>query len=211
MKYVKMLGLAAVAAAALMAFVGASSASAAVLCKNNTTTGGCTEAYAKETVIESKLVAGKKAVLKTTFKNVECEESAVGGKTENAGGKGVAVEGKVTTLTFGKCNCEVKVLNEPGPYGSLAVNWVAASDNGTLTATGQEVTVTCSTLFGNVHCIYKTNATHLGKLTGGNPAKLNAEEAPVEKLTTNVLCSEQALWTAEYEVTAPKPLYVAEQ
>jgi len=209
MKYVKMLGLAAVAAAALMAFVGASTASATVLCKNGTTTTTCSEKYGATTTIESKLVTGTKAKLATAFKTVECGKSAVAGKSGDAKeGEGSATEtvkGAVTTLTFEECNCEVVVLKK----GTLEVHSIAGTDNGTVTSNGAEVTVQCNeTIFGKVHCIYVTENTDLGPLTGGNPAKLKAE-ASIPRLKTDSLCSEKANWTAEYEVTAPKPLFIS--
>jgi hypothetical protein len=45
MKHLKMLGLAALAAAALTALIGAGTASATVLCKNNLNTTTCSEKY----------------------------------------------------------------------------------------------------------------------------------------------------------------------
>lgn len=206
MKYVKMLGLAAVAAAALMAFVGGSTASATVLCKNNTSTLACTEPYGTGTEITSHLVEKTKATLVTAFKTVECSKSTVNGKVENAGGSAATVGGKISALTFEECNCEVKVLKN----GSLEIHSIASTDNGTATGNGSEVTVQCNgTLFGNVHCIYTTENTDLGTLVGGAPAKLEVKEAEIPRLKTDSLCSEKAKWTANYEVTTPNPLYVA--
>jgi hypothetical protein len=208
MKYLKMLGLAAVAAMALMAFVGASSASATVLCKvpgTGTTTGTTCpagEAYGAGQEIHAVLVSGTKAKLATSFKTIECEESTVKGETNAE--EAEPLTGPEGTLTFGKCNCEVIVAKA----GTLSITWISGTHNGTLKSTGSETTVNCSTIFGNVHCIYVTNNTDIGTLTGGNPAKVDAN-AEIPKLTTNSLCSEQSTWTAEYEVTTPKPLYVA--
>lgn len=221
MKYVKMLGLAAIAAAALMAFVGASSASATVLCQENPiakegektgTTCPATKAYPKETEIHAVLDPGTgNAKLVTAFKTIECSESTVKGKTSNEGGlneKGEdePVTGNVETLTFGGCNCEVKVLSG----GTLSVSWISGTHNGTLKSSNAEVTTFCEkTLFGNVHCIYRTSATDIGVLTGGNPATMDIEKSNIPRLETNAICSEQAEWSAKYEVTSPKPLYVA--
>jgi hypothetical protein len=216
MKYVKMLGLAAVAAAALMAFVGASTASATVLCKNNSNTTTCSEKYGVGTEIHAVLDAGNVAKLTTSFKNIECTESTVAGKIENAGSSTTTVSGNITVtepepgktvpeLTFGGCNCTVAVLKA----GSLEIHQIAGTDNGTLTSSNAEVTASCSTIFGTVHCIYATNATDLGTLTGGNPATLDIESQNIPRLTTNALCDESANWDAKYEVTSPKPLFVA--
>jgi len=201
MNSLKMLGLAAVAAVALMALVG-STASATVLCKaaegETCATGS---AYPEKTTIEAKLVAGTKAKLVTTFKTIECSKSSVKGETSAE--EAEPLTGPEGTLTFEECNCEVKVLK----VGKLSTVHIAGTNNGTLSSTGNESTVTCSTIFGSVHCIYATENTDVGTLTGGNPAKLKAE-AVIPRLTTNGLCSEQSEWSAEYEVTAPKPLFI---
>ena len=222
MKYVKMLGLAAVAAAALMAIVGSSTASATVLCAAEPTNGNpatkgtvCPTnfAYIAGTEIHAVLDPGTgPAKLTTAFKNIECEESTVSGSTENEGSAAETVKGKVATLTFGKCNCEVKVLEEGGKQkaGTLEVHWIPDTFNGTLTSNGAEVTANCSTIFGTVHCIYVTENTDLGTLTGGNPATMDIESANIPRLSTSGLCAETAKWDAKYEVTSPKPLYVAD-
>jgi hypothetical protein len=206
MKHLKILGLAVVAAAALMAFVGASSASATVLCKEGKGEV-CPEGqtYPAGTKIEAKLVAGTKAKLVTAFKTIECEESAVSGETSAE--EAEPLTGPEGTLSFSKCNCEtVNVLKA----GTLSTTWIAGTNNGTLSSTGSETTVQCASLFGTVHCIYVTEKTDVGTLAGGNPAKLTAK-ATIPRLTTDSLCAEKSEWSAEYEVTSPKPLFVAKK
>jgi hypothetical protein len=202
MKPLKNLGLAAVVATALIAFAGTGTASATVLCGNSTGTTKCTEAYAEGT--EIKAVNEGTTTLTTSFKNIECSESTVGGKVTNPGGKSTAVSGSVETLTFGGCNCTVTVLKK----GTLSVTQISGTDNGTLKSSGAEVTASCSTIFGTVHCIYATNETDLGTLTGGNPAKMDISSANIPRLTTSALCDESANWDATYKVTGPTPLYV---
>jgi len=217
MKYVKMLGLAAIAAAALMALVGASTASASRLCKVNTETEMCSEAnkYGSNQEIHAVLTAGKIAKLSTAFKTIECKKSTVKGKIaeEWTGSTTQTVTGPIEVLNFEECNCTVNVLKT----GTLEVHAdpitdeggkVTDTDNGILTSNGAEVTVTCASIFGNVHCIYVTENTTIGTLTGGNPAELDAN-ANIPRKPTDGLCSEEAKWTAEYEVTTPKPLYVS--
>src|SRR5512144_259426 len=165
MKYVKMLGLAAIAAAALMAFVGSSTASATILCKVTPETKGsvatCPEgqAYPGGTTIHAVNVGT--VFLHSSFKTVECKKSTVQGNT--AGEENIS--GAVAVLTFEECNCEVKVLLN----GTQSATRVAGTHNGTLSANGQEVTVTCSTIFGNVHCIYVTNEKDLAELPARAP------------------------------------------
>jgi hypothetical protein len=204
MKYVKTLGLA-VVAAVLMALVGAGTASATVLCKNSESTTTCNENYPAGTEIKSSLSAGTKAILKTEFKTIECSKATVSSKSKNGGSETESINASVEALTFEECNCEVKVLKK----GTLEVHWISGSTNGTATANGAEVTVNCSTIFGLVHCLYVTEKTDLGTLTGGNPAKLDAKAA-IPRLTTNGLCSSTASWEATYEVTSPKPLFVTD-
>jgi hypothetical protein len=210
MKYVKMLGLAAVAAAALMAFVGASTASATVLCKTpgtgepTGTTCPAGWAYEKGTAIHA--VNEGTATLTTSFLDITCNKSTVQGSTDNEGSASETVTGSITTLTFEECNCEVKVL----AAGTLEVHWISGTHNGTLTSKNAEVTATCSTIFGKVHCIYSTPATgtDLGTATGGNPATMDISSADIPRLSTNSLCDTTANWDANYSVTSPAPLYV---
>ena len=204
MKYAKTVGLTIVGAAVLMAFVGACTASATVLCKNNESASNCNENYPSETEITTSLVAGTKTKLKTEFKTVECSKSTISTKTENGGKQSEALRGSVSTLSFGECNCTVNVMKK----GSFEIQWISPND-GTLKGSGTEVSVSCSTIFGTVHCIYATNNTGLGTFTGGNPAKI-AVSAEVLRLTTSALCGEESTWEGNYEVTSPKSLYITE-
>jgi hypothetical protein len=207
MNHVKTLGPAVVAAAALMAFGGASGASATVLCSvegtgtptGTTCPGG--QVYPAGTNIKMQLVAGTGFKLETSFKNIPCEESTIEWETNAEEAKEVTGPG---SFGLGKCNCEFLILRA----GTYSVSWISGTHNGTVSSTGTEATINCNSIFGPVHCIYQTNATDLGTLTGGNTAKLDMN-ANIPRLKTDPLCAEKAVWHAEYEVTAPKPLYVA--
>lgn len=203
MKSLKMLAPAALAAVALMAFAGASTASATVLCKNNASEESCSEKYPAGTAITASLVAGTKARIATEFKTIECSKASMAGKTTSEGGPISTISVPLTTYVFTECNCEVKVLKT----GELEQHKVAFFFNGTTTARNAEITVTCSTIFGTVHCLYDTTNTHLGNTLGGNPAKISAG-AITPRTPTNGLCSAEAELIAEYEITVPKPLYV---
>ncbi len=201
MKYVNMLTLAMVAAS-VMAFLVADAASATVLCKNNSNTEACSEPYSAGTNIEAQLVGT--ATLNTSYKTVECKKASGSTSLTSAGGSNstpVVAEG---SLTYSGCNCEVVALKT----GTGEVHHISGTDNGTVTSSGAEVTVTCSTIFGTVHCIYASEGTDVGRLTGGNPAKEKVTIS-VPRLATNQICDEEAVLIAEYEVTSPKPLYVA--
>jgi len=207
MKYVKMLSLAAVTVAALMAFVGSSTASATVLCKTpgtGETTGTiCPSgwAYGSGTTIHAVNISSLK--LDTTFKTTECTGSTITSEISTEGDATHTVFAPEGTLTFTGCNCTRTVLKA----GTIEIHWIPGTHNGTLTSNETEITVTCSTIFGNVHCIYETTNDSLGDITGGNPAVFHST-AVINKKPTNALCSEESTWTATYEFTSPTPLYV---
>jgi hypothetical protein len=193
MKYVKMLGLAAIAAAALTALVGVGTASATALYSGATMQPAGTQ-------IESNLKTGTKAVLKAGFATIECEASEVDGKTSNTGAAGEEVSGSINGLSFTKCNATVTVLKK----GSLFVAFTSGSD-GTVSSEGAEVTVSIA----GTSCTYGTPTKKtLGTLTGGSPANLKAE-ASLSRVAGGFLCANPAAWTAEYTVSTPNPLTVA--
>lgn len=202
MKYVKMLGLAAVAAAALMAFVGAGTASAeTTLCKVTETPCSSTNMYPVGTEIKSSLVAGTKAVLTPAgeLPTIECEASAVEGKTETT----TTPEGKISTLSFTKCNQTVETVET----GKLQIHY-DAEHNGTLTASGVRVRV--KALFGALSCDFGGEVNAGLTVTGGAPAKVDATATiPMIQKTGSINCPESAVWHAEYNVTSPNPLYIS--
>lgn len=202
MKYVKMLGLAAVAAAALMAFVGAGSASATELCSTNTSP--CTGTnYGKGTKIESTLKEGE-AVLTAGFGTDKCKKSTVVGEVEKTNEAGKATTGPITSLTFEECSCTTTILSN----GSLSITG-SGTGNGTLSSTGAESTITCS----GVSCLFATSGTTIGPVTGGSPAVLAAEAKLPWKTgdASNFTCtlgSGTGTWKATYKVTNPASLFV---
>jgi hypothetical protein len=209
MRYIKMLGLAAVAAAALMAFVGASSASATVLCKTTPTVHTCPEgwAYPAGTAIHAVLKEGTKAVLSAGITD-ECSKSTVQGSTDNEGSASETVHGAISTLTFEECSCTTTEIKE---NGSLEIHFETTSTGapaGTLTGSGTKSRVVC----GGIECKYGTSATDIGTLdepeTSTSHAILTAE-ASLIKEGGSFLCASTAKWTAKYTVTSPVPLYVA--
>jgi hypothetical protein len=205
MKYVKMLGLAAIAAAALMAYVGAGTASATALC--STSTSPCTGTkYGVGTEIRASLHNGQ-AVLTAIFATVKCSESLVVGEVTNAGGASATVVGKITTLAFGTCNCTVTVLAN----GELEVHYTSAG-NGTLTGKNSSVTIDCS----GVKCIFGTAAagTTIGTVTGGNGAIItaNANLPYISGDASNFVCTAGSgigIWKAPYEAFVPSSLFIS--
>jgi hypothetical protein len=198
MKYLKMLGLAAIAAAALMAFAGAGTASAteltcgASMCEKETTISSASEGH---------------AVLDSIIGKIECN-SEVSGKTENTGGASETVKGAISTLDFTGCTtATVHVLKS----GSLEIHTqnAEANNNGTLTSTGAEVTVETS----GFHCIFTTKETDIGTVTGsantsGNATLDISATIPRTGGRSGAFCGSSAPWTGSYKVTAPATLNV---
>ncbi|HET8566341.1 MAG TPA: hypothetical protein VFL77_07690 [Solirubrobacterales bacterium] len=164
MRYIKTLGLAAMALAAMMALAG--TASATILTSPAGTTYTSTV----------KAVNSGKVTLTSAFGGfgaVECEESVVEGKVEGHGST-VTVTGEIATLTFAKCTggtprSPVGVAANSGKRGSLEVHTElsTANGNGTVTSKGAEVIID-NTLFGT--CTFTTSAsgTDIGQLTGSD-------------------------------------------
>jgi hypothetical protein len=203
MKYAKMLGLLAVAAAALMAFAG--SASATTLTSPAGTTLG------KGATIHASLKAETEAVLSGTI-NVKCKKSTVAGEVKTPGSETTTVSGPLSTLTFDECNPNTASTVK---LGNLEVHTEGASSNGngTLTASEVEATVLTHTILGTTHCLYTAENLDIGKVTGsinngsGN-ATLTASEVELGRKTTDFGCGEVAKWTATYVVSTPSYLDV---
>ena len=193
MKYIKMLGLAAIAAMALMAFVGAGTASATTLevegVKQN-----------KSVTIEASLASGTSAILKdkngTT--NDTCTGSTVKGATEGSF-SAASIGGKVSSLTFTGCSHTTHVLAP----GSLSVTWTSGA-NGTVSSSGAKVTVV-STVFGASATCETGAGTVIGTLTG--VASGNAT-MHINATTLNCGILGTSSWTGTYSVTSPKGLAV---
>jgi hypothetical protein len=183
MKYVKMLGLAAVAAAALMAFMGAGTASAA---KTLTSTG--TPLSAPVTISAESGVA----ILSTTDGSSivdECEKGTVEGTTTNSD---TPITGHINSLTWDNCSFTTDTL--AGGNGDLTID-----EAGTVTGAGSVVTVNIG-----VSCRYGTGTgTHLGNLETG---KLNINAVIKEQEPKQFLCPDTTKWVANYTITSPHDL-----
>ncbi|MGN6663152.1 MAG: hypothetical protein ACTHK6_02920 [Solirubrobacterales bacterium] len=197
MKYVKMLGLAAIAVAALMAFAGAGSASATTL------TCGSGTLCAAATTIEAP--SEGKVVLDAPFGNVECELH-IAGHTTNAAGSS---EGPMTTFDWNNCGNDKFDTLANGGF-SIETEGASPNSNGTLRSTGARFTI----IHLGIHCIYETNNTALGKLTGSaNTSNGHATldiNATISRVggETGAFCGSSAPLTGSLEVTSPATLNV---
>jgi len=193
MRYVRTLGLAAVAAAALIALAAVGTASATVICKNNLSTEKCSEPYPKGTAGKASLEPGTSMLMKGPFGETiaTCTESTVTGTSANTGSATETVKSTLTSLTFSKCNHPVTVK----AAGTGELHWIPGTDNGILTTTGTTVIVD-ETLFGA--CQYVTNATSMGTVTGGNPGTFDLNA----KITSENGCPQGSL-SGSYIATEP--------
>lgn len=210
MKYAKMLALAAVAAGALMAFIGAGTASATVLCSTTVTPCPVGQDWPAGTTID--FSATKTAKLVDTENGVldECTTSTVHGTLTKTGGskstetptgtitQGRKANGQLEGLTWESCSFPTKTLTAT----ALEIHQIAGTSNGTVTADGTfEVTIN-TVFFGS--CIYGVTAgVDIGTLNEGKPATFTANAVAEKFSGSNFACPETSKWTGEYTLTAP--------
>lgn len=212
MKYVKSLGLAAVAAMALTAFAGAGTASATVLCKTNLTSGCAAAGWDYTGSFGASLTSS--AVLETLGGTTidTCTRGSAGGFWSTGGTNATETPtSAIIELTWGTAEnpCTKttdSVDNASGPtFGELEIHYIAGTDNGTLTGRGSKVTI--STIFGI--CVYGTGeGTDLGTLVGGTPMTISINTV-IKKIEGKETCPAEARWTANYSITSPGTLFVA--
>jgi hypothetical protein len=206
MKYVKILGLLAVAAASLMAFAGSASAT--------TITSPTGTAYTNTITAVSEGATS----LDGAFSTVTCKASHVAGKVESHG-SGVTAKGNLTALSFSECNFPVTVEAfgslEVHPVTTNAENKVVACASGectgTLTSTGAKVKIHTSV----GECVFTTENTDVGLITPTNDTGGTATfdigahgTGKIPRTAGNFLCGSSGQWTGSYSVTVPDSLYI---
>jgi hypothetical protein len=194
MKHLKMFGLAAMAAMALLGLVAAS-ASATALYSGATKLGAGTE-------IKSSLTGT--ATLTTTEGTVldTCAGGEVNGKTSNAGGAAETVKGKVekTGVTWSSCTFTTDTLEG----GELEIHWTSLL-KGLLKGIRFKVTINTG-IFGS--CVFTLGTgTTLGELTGSTTTNAVMDINAVATRESG-LCPSTAKWVGTYKVTSPSPLHV---
>lgn len=147
-----------------------------------------------------------KVVLHPPIGSQECE-SKISGKTKNEGSAAETVTVSLESLTYTNCNTEAVVLKA----GELVIHTFEASanNNGTLTWNGTEVTTT----FQGFHCIFRTNETDVGTLTGSANTKSSATLDIIATIPrtggrSGAFCGSTAQWTGSFKFTAPSTLNV---
>lgn len=198
MKCLKLLGLAAIAAAAVTALVGTGTASATVFC--SVTATPCNQfQYEVGVGVDAKFTEN------ATFEDgsgtiwIECSEGTIKGKIAHKGSKTETVLATIESLTWGKCTKKVATVFN----GFYEVHSIAGSDDGTVTGGNTEITLE---LFG-VTCTYGVGGEDLGTISGGNPAILQIA-VKLTKTAGGFLCPATGIWQAGYKFSEPVPLYV---
>lgn len=221
MRFIKMLGLAMLAVAATMAFVGAGTASASngtILCHLGAgTQGHCPSGSLPYTGTILTLKGGSETLGISLFQSgtihIECE-TEMHGTVNSAGGLGTKPHGEITSVKFENCKSPTCKRTTPGVLASAHnLPWLvsaAASGNlgdGTMTVTGIKGDVgglfTCHTsVFGfpvSITCGYSTASAsvsvhgHLGAL---GATKLLANAIALQRVHgSDSLCAEKSSWT----------------
>jgi hypothetical protein len=196
MKHLKMLGLVAGVAMALVALAGGGTASATTLF----TDPAKTTHYASGTEIQTTLTKGTSAIFTGSGGEVlnTCTSSTITGKTTSTSGTLLGIVLSTFTLTCGKTTHTVS-------NGVMSIEWTSGTSGA---VRGQASEVTIDGIFG-VSCTYGTGTgTRLGTITGGIEAKLNIAAVGLVKTAGSFLCPSSAGWDAEYTLTKPHSLYV---
>jgi hypothetical protein len=199
MRYLKALALAAVAAGALMAFIGAGTASATVLCSTTKNPCPAGQGWSTGTFIDFGIPSGQKIkVADTEGGELDgCSESTLKGTIGNAGSSTGTPTFKDIVITIGKCPFVIEFHT-----GALEFHNPIGSSNGFATADGTTELTINTVLFGS--CVYgATSGTTIGALNEGKPATLTLN-AVLEKFSgSNFACPETSNWTGTYTLTSP--------
>jgi hypothetical protein len=128
--------------------------------------------------------------------NIECSSTIEG--TVSSHGTGVTAKGNISTLLFN--NCTNEWVFDVVANGSFEIHYKEAGSGhgvGTVTWTGTKITTTRAGL----SCVYETNTTPIGTLTGGTPATLSIE-ANLPRVGGSFLCGGSTVaWTGSYVTT----------
>jgi len=189
MKYLKILGLASLAALSLTSIVGAGAAHATTLF----TDPAKTIDYPAGTTLHLTLVSG------TSLQRTPgtCTNATISATTTNT--TGAAVTATLNVFARGNCSETEDTISN----GSLAITYTSGS-NGEVTSSGHSFT---AAIFG-VSCTYGTGeGTKLGTLTGGETPILKINTT-LSKVAGGFLCPGTAGWHGDFVFTSPHAVYV---
>jgi hypothetical protein len=204
MKYLKLVGLAAVAAMAIIGFGGAGTASATVLCK-------VTESPCKESnlikkdgaLVDLDLEGRSVSSLTSGYIFESCTGGTLATSVSNQGGAAATVILATAPSSWTWSGCEAGGVTVT-QFGEIEIHHIAGTDNGTVTAKG----------FGfkfaglGGECFYSpASPGHLGLLTGGTTPKLHINSVFRES-KESLACFPTIVWKATYKFTQPAQFYV---
>lgn len=185
MKYLKSAGLLAITAAAMLASVGTASAEV-------TSSQGSTPTVTFTSTNSS---------LHGAFTTVSCQHTRIHKTVVDH--NWFFVRYRIDEIH--KTNCNFPVTVEAN--GTIEMTSTSTTGNGTVTSSGMKFTV--HTSVGS--CVFTTNNTHIGTLTGSNNTGGNAVldiTGKIPRTGGNFLCGSSGTWTASFTATSPSSLEV---
>lgn len=197
MRFIKMLGIAAMLAFALTAFVGANAASAnvvkTVLCKTNEKLCSSANLWGEEVTIKAE---STKAVLLGSLA-VTCKSNVTVLAEKSDSDR---ILGKITSLTWTNCSGCSNVETTTLPSGSL---FPTTSGNGSLKTTSKTVVLLKGCTFFNIECTATAETAELAFTGGtiGGTANSSASEVPVG--LSGGLCGSSGKWDAGSSGSSP--------
>lgn len=208
MKYVKTIGLAALAVAALMAIAGTGTASATVFC--HATSSPCAEKWKAGTEPRFIVKPGTAGIWGDTSGGIaaKCPEGELRGTITNAGSATETVKLSVPASGLTWQNVEGCIKTETLEGGTLEVHSISGTDNGTVTASGFKISIS---ILG-APCVYGFGVgANLGTLTGNGSgtAVLDIKTNFVKK-EGGFVCPLDLNWAEEFTQEKPSgtALYV---
>jgi len=201
MRYLKTIGLAAIAVAALMAVAGTGTASATVFC--HTTSSPCPEKWKLGAEPRFIVKPGTAGIWNDTSGGIaaKCPEGELRGTITSAGSATETV--KITVPGSGLVWKSVEGCIETKTLegGTLEIHAISGTDNGSVTVTGFKITIS---ILGS-SCIYGFGVNaNLGTLTGNGSgtAVLDIKTNFVKK-EGGIICPTDLNWAEEF--TQEKP------
>lgn len=200
MRYLKMLGLAAVAATALAVFAAPASATTPTIFPGTLYTGGLKLVSEGEILIDNEFGLGA----------MRCSWT-LEGKIESHGA-GITTAGKFTSLAITGCT-DGTVLNAVVSAGSFEIHSDTpggTNGNGTVTVSGLEFTITHP---GAFNCKFGAGTgidfgTLIGTATTGSNATLDVNGVKLPRTADSLFCGTAATLTGSFKVVTPSSLYI---
>ncbi len=189
MKKLRVLGLTALIAGAVMALAAPVGATTVT-----TTTGGAAATPTIHLVNE-----GGHLILKSGSVIISCASTIEA--TVASHGASAPTISTVSHFTLTGCTnfWHITTVNP----GALSIHWTSGH-TGTVTWTGAKLAMTRL----GVTCVFETKNTHIGTVTGGNPATLHINAfIPIVASESAEICGNTHTWEGSYSTTSA--LYVA--